>query len=302
MNRKYFFYLFSLLIIISVYSCKSKSDTQQNDKWNTGTITIPTDENLKDITKQLVEVYEHEYENTTIHLDFQPQDKIMNDFINGKISSMIVNRNLTKNEIETSTNNQDTKVIENILAYNAIALIANKDFKDSIIQSSAIKNYLQPNSSVKLVFDNKQSGIPKFIMQINNLDIALFKNALVVNNTNEVIEYVSRNSSAIGFISFNYISDVDEKSTQEILSKVKILSVSKNDTIMNISQQSIYDGTYDLIQPISIVLGKNSQTLSVAFVNWLVKERAAKILLKAGLVPRVFPNRNLNIVDELKTN
>lgn len=300
MNIKYFFYY--LLIIVLISACQSNSEKQNKDDWNTGTITIPTDENLKDIAEQLVEVYEHEYEQATIKLNFQPQDKIINDFINGKITSMIINRNLTQKEIELSSNNQETKVIENILAYNAIALIANKNFKDSTIQMSAIKSYLLPNSSIKLVFDNKQSGIPKFIMQQENLDVALFKNALVVNNTNEVIQYVSSNTSAIGFITFNYISDVDAKSTQEILSKVKVLSVSKNDTIMSISQQSIYDGTYNLAQPISIVLGKNAEVLNVAFVNWLVKERAAKILLRAGLVPKVMPNRNMNIVDELKTN
>jgi phosphate transport system substrate-binding protein len=300
MNIKHFFYF--LLIVVLISACQSNSEKQNKDDWNTGAITIPTDENLKDIAEQLVEVYQHDYEQATIKLNFQPQDKIINDFINGKITSMIINRNLTKNELETGTQHQGTKVIENILAYNAIALIANKNFKDSTIQISDIKGYLQPNSSVKLVFDNKQSGIPKFIMQQENLDVALFKNALVVNNTNEVIEYINRNTAAIGFITFNYISDADAKSTQEILSKVKVLAISNNNTSVNISQQSIYDGTYNLMQPISIVLGKNPETVGTAFVNWTVKERAAKILLKAGLVPRVMPNRNMNIVDELKTN
>lgn len=300
MNTKLFFYF--LLVVVLISACQSNSEKQQKDDWNTGSITIATDENLKDIAKQLVEVYQHEYEQATIKLNFQPQDKIINDFINGNITSMIINRNLTKNELETGTERQGTKVIENILAYNAIALIANKNFKDSIFQMSAIKDYLQPNSTVKLVFDNKQSGIPKFIIQQENLDIALFKNALVVNNTNEVIEYVNRNTAAIGFITFNYVSDADAESTQEILSKVKVLAISNNDTTISISQQSIYDGTYKLMQPISIVLGKNSETVGTAFVNWAVKERAAKILLKAGLVPKVMPNRNMNIMDELKTN
>lgn len=302
MKYKSAFPILVLFLSLSFFSCKQKSNTANNDTWNTGSITIATDENLKDITKQLVEIYEHDYVHAKINLNFQPQDKIINDFINGRITSMIVNRSLTKEELEKSQQHQETKVIENIIAFNAIALIANKTFKDSVIDISTIKNYLQPNTDVKLVFDNKQSGIAKYLLEKGNIDISLFKNALAVNNANEVIEYVVRNNTSIGFIPFNYFSDTHTADSQEILNKIKTLTIKYNDTLSQISQQSIYDGTYVLQQPITIVLGKNPETVGTAFVNWIVKERASKILLKAGLVPRIMPNRNLIIQEELKTN
>lgn len=293
---------FILLISLILFSCKNNKSNTNFDTWNTGNITIATDENLKDIAQQLVQIYEHDYEHAKITLNFQPQDKIISYFINGKISSMIVNRNLTKEEIEIAKESQKSKIVENILAYNAVALIANNDFKDSVINIAAIKNFLQPNSTVKLVFDNKQSGIAKFILERGNLDVALFKNALTVNNPNDVIEFVNRNNTSIGFIPFNYMSDAHSSTAKEIRSKIKTLAIQYNDTIAQISQQSIYDGSYILQQPMTVVLGKNPESVGTAFVNWVVKERAAKILLKAGLIPRLMPNRNMNIQDELKTN
>jgi phosphate transport system substrate-binding protein len=291
-----------VLITLMLFSCSSNKKNESKDTWNTGTVTIATDINLKEIAEQLTEIYEHEYVQAKIILNFQPQDKIISDFLNGKITSMIVNRNLSHNELELASQNQEVRIIENILAYNAVALIANKSFKDSVIDFGGIKNYLQPNSAIKLVFDNKQSGIAKLILEREKLDATLFKNALVVNNVNEVIEFINNNKTGIGFIPFNFISDPHSKETAEILSKVKILGIKEKDTISNISQQSIYDNHYPLQQTMTIVLGKNPEIVATAFVNWAVKERAAKILLKAGLVPRLMPDRNLNIQSELKTN
>lgn len=291
-----------VLISLLLFSCTSNKKNESKDTWNSGTLTLATDINLKEIAEQLTEIYEHDYVHAKIRLNFQPQDKIISDFINGKITSMIVNRNLTEKEIEIASQNQESRIVENILAYNAVALIANKNFKDSVIDIAGLKNYLQPDSEIKLVFDNKQSGIAKLILEKEKLNASLFKNALVVNNVNEVIEFVNQNRSSVGFIPFNFISDVQRKETSEILSKVNILAIQQNDTISNISQQSIYDNKYPLQQTITITLGKNPENLATAFVNWVVKERAAKILLKAGLVPRLMPDRNLNIQSELKTN
>jgi len=302
MKTRSTYHIILLIFSLMIFSCKSNKQNESKDDWNKGTVTIATDENLKDIANQLVQIYEHDYEHAKINLDFQPQDKIINDFINGKITSMMVNRTLTKKEIDISSQHQRTKVIENLLAYNALALIGNKNFKDSAVSLSDLKNYLQSNSSVKLVFDNQQSGIAKLILEKANLDASLFKNALVVNNTNEVIEYVNRNETSIGFIPFNYISDLHTEKANEIRSKVKTLAILQNNTISQISQQGIYDNSYPLQQQITIVLGKNSETVATAFVNWVVKERAAKILLKAGLIPRFMPNRNINVQEELKTN
>lgn len=302
MKSKFAIHIISLVIVFTMFSCKTKNNKPPKDEWNVGTITIATDENLKDIAEQLALIYEHDYSKAEINFNFQPQDKIISDFLNGKITSMIINRNLTKEEIELGTQNQQTKVVENILSYNAIALIANKTFTDSIIDLSNLKKYLQPNATTKLVFDNTKSGIAKFILDNEKLDISLFKNALVVNNTDEVVDFIDRNNASVGFIPFNYISNTHSDKAKTILSKIKILAIKDSNEIYTLSQQSIYDFKYPLAQPITIVLGKNPETVGTAFVNWLVKERASKILLKSGLVPYYMPNRNINVQDELKTN
>ena len=283
-------------------SCQLNPTDSTSNSWNMGKITIATDENLKDITEQLTQIYEHENTQAAVALKFQPEDKIVHDFMNGTVRSMIISRTLTNNERAVSKQNQQVEIEENIFAYSAVALIANRSFKDSVIDITSIKNYLQPGSSTRLVFDNKQSGIPKLIMQKTGIGPELFKNALVVNNSDEVVDYVRRTSNAIGFISFNGISDTYDARAKEILSSVKLLAIRRNDSTFPISQESIYDFAYPLQYPINIVLGNNPELVGKGFTNFLCREKASKILLKAGLVPRFMATRRIIVHDTLKIN
>ncbi len=295
-------YLF--LTSLLLFSCKMKLSEKDgiSNEWNSGTITIATDENLKDIMQQLVQIYEFEQKNAKVILNFQPQDKIINDFINGDIKSMIISRNLTEAETATSQQNQTVKITAQTFAYNAVVLIAHKNFRDSLLDIRSLKDYLNPASSTKLVFDNQRSGIAKLVMQKASIDKALFKQALVVNNALEVVDFVAANTHAIGFIPFNLISDEDDKNTATILSKVKVLNIQQGATVAAISQESIYAFSYPLQQSLTIVLGNNPELTGRGFSNFLCREKASKILLKAGLVPRFMPTRRINILDNIKSN
>lgn len=305
-NMKYNLPSFSKFILVLFvpfffFSCHTNntSKNSSSNEWNTGTITIATDENLENIAPQLAQIYENDNPAAHIIFNYQPQDKIIADFISGKITSMFISRALTKEEIAYSSQQQKTATVQNIIGYNAIAVIANHGFKDSIFYLKNITNYLQANSSIKLVFDNNQSGIPKNIMQQTNLKPADFKNALVVKNAQEVIEYVQRNTASIGFIPFNLISNHFDSSATKILTNIKLLAVNHNDTIQQISQESIYQQKYVLEQCLNIVLGRNPELVGTGFTNFLTRERAAKILFRAGLVPAVMPNRNMIIREEI---
>lgn len=299
-NTKFFLIIFFGLILFSSCQTKTSAKNETTSEWNSGTIIIATDENLQNIAEQLSQIYEHDNPKAHIKFNYQAQDKIIDDFVNGKISSMLISRTLTKNEKDISTQNQKTATVENVFGYNAVALIANPKFNDSVFDIKKLSDYLQPNSAVKLVFDNKQSGIARYIMQLANVDPALFKNALAVNNAQEVMEYVQRNQASVGFISFNQISNRDVSETKSILSSLKILDVKRNDTIYEVSQESIYSFTYPLQQSMNIVLGRNPELVGTGFTNFLTKERAAKILLRAGLVPANMPARRVEVRDELE--
>ena len=131
----FFFIVFFGVIFISSCNTKPTSKKEVISEWNSGTITIATDENLKNIAEQLSQIYEHENPAAHIIFNYQPQDKIIDDFVNGKTTSMLISRNLTKNEKEVSKQNQKTKTLENVFGFNAVAVISNPNFNDSILMT-----------------------------------------------------------------------------------------------------------------------------------------------------------------------
>lgn len=290
---------FLLLSCLGMLSCKMQSADNTNKDWNSGKISIATDQNLKDINGQLIEIYEHEQEQAKIEADYRPQDKIIRDFVNGDIHSMMVSRKLTPQELALSEQNQHLKPAEITFAYSAVALVANRKFSDSVLELRALGKYLQAGSPVQLIFDNRQSGIPEFVMEQAGIPAADMKAALVVDDARQVIEYVKRNEQAIGFISFSLISDPNDPKVKEMLSGLRLIDLRRNDTIYQVSQQSLYNFDYPLQQPVSLVLGNNPELVGRGFSNFLCQEKAAKILLRAGLIPRFMPVRKITVHEDL---
>jgi phosphate transport system substrate-binding protein len=292
-------WIVSLFGVILFNACKNAPATTETvNSWEQGQAVIPADENLQDILAQFSDAFVNEFPKTEIGFDYQSNDSLVSKFVAGHIHSMIITRLLTDNESEFSTMAQKIRINQQVFAYSGIALIANNAFADSVIDLDQLNTILAGNS-VAIVFDNAQSGIAKYVMQKLFLDPALVKNAKSAGNVESVIKYVEGNKDAIGFIPFSYISDPDRKSVQEILNRTRLLDVEWNDTVRSISQESIALDEYPLRVPLNMVLGGQYEPVVDGFKSYLFKERAAKILLKAGLVPVNIPARNYNLQEEI---
>jgi phosphate transport system substrate-binding protein len=126
------------------------------------------------------------------------------------------------------------------IAEDAIALIVHPENNDSIITVQQFKSILLGHDSlwgqltnsklgkINIVFDNAGSANARY-MQDTLLQGATFsKNAFAVKSNPEVIDYVSKNKNAIGVLSVNWISDMDDTVTQNFLKKIKVLAISRN--------------------------------------------------------------------------
>ncbi|MBK9792828.1 MAG: substrate-binding domain-containing protein [Sphingobacteriales bacterium] len=298
------FHLKSILLYLTVVllpiSCTSKkSDKEQNQyDWNTGSVVIVADSNLSYVLEQLIPIYENFYPAAEVSFKYTSEDIAISDFKNKKNTIIAIEKSLTADEITVAAHNQDAKILENTFAYDAIAVIANKSFKDSVFVVENTVSFLTTATVSKLVFDNSKSGIARAIMQLSKTDPSLFKNAYSLNSVSDVLKYVSNNANAIGFIPYNLLSNRNEKEAQAIRANFKFLSVSYRDTITAISQESIAQQQYPLVRPISIYIGNCPDLAGQGFTNFLFKQQISKALLLSGLVPKNIPAREVNVTDE----
>ena len=303
MNINLQFYYFKKLLpliflCVFIFSCKSKSTGTSDEGYNNGKATISADENLKSLADQFKVCYENMYPTASVELLYHPQDSVVQSFINGNTNTIIITRNLSVNEKINFEEKQKSQPEEYIIAYNAIAFITAKGSKISSVSFDQIKNMLQPGSSSKLIFDNPNSGIAKQLALQLNIPGDNFKNALVVKNAQEVIDYISRTNETVGCISYDLFSNENDPKSKEILSKIQVLKIDNNDSLYSLTQRNIITRQYPFVFPVNVVLGK-SPNLARDFLHFLYRQQASKIIEKEGLAPVNFAQRNVIIKDEL---
>jgi phosphate transport system substrate-binding protein len=129
-----------------------------------------------------------------------------------------------------------------------------------------------------------------------------YSNMFSLGNVDTVVGYIAKNPTAIGFISFAAISDIDEPAAQAILQRVKVLPVAKADSlgkkiVIPMSQSTIASNDYPFQRYVTVVKGNTPELLGTGFVNFLYRSKASRIMLKAGLVPEKMPERQIKIVE-----
>lgn len=291
-------YILLILFIPVFISCSTFTDKDTSNDWKKAKTIIPADENLRPVLLQFKQIFEHEYPETQIDFKFEANDSLIRQFVLGNYNNGIISRYLTSAEKNNSSITLQSKIKERVFAFSGIALVANSNFSDSIIDLKKIPDYLI-NNSREIIFDNASSGIARQMQQFIQIKPETFRKAKSVGSYEDIIHYIKIKQNAIGCIPFSKISDIDNKQVQSTLSTIKLLDIRWEDKNYAISQQSIAYGHYPLWQPLNFIMSSNHEPITEAFMNFLMKSKASKILLKAGLVPVNIPVREYIISDTL---
>lgn len=293
-NTTYLF-LIPLILIVVIYSCNKKN--KDTETITTGKVNILVDETLMPIVDDQVAVYESKY-NAKITLIPESESEALNSIATDKAKIIIAARKFT---------NQENKVFEQkkiiprvtVFAKDAIALIKNKKSNDTLIELNEIILFLnQKPSKIKgLVFDNPNSSTVNYLCNLAKVKQVPAKNIFSFKTNNEVLKYISENEGMIGVVGVNWISQPMPE-MESIIDKVNVLYVKSNNSAKYIypSQDNITQGIYPLARDLYIINCQGKEGLGMGFASFMAGEIGQRIILKSGLVPVNFPQRNIRIV------
>lgn len=307
----YFIQLPLLISVLLLASCSGMGKKATNETPTRGNIRIVSDESFKPLIETEVFTFTHLYTGATITPVFKPEYDVINDFMNDSVKVVVTSKKLSDYQIQSL---RDTQIIARTTtyAYDALALISNKENKDTLIKYGTVKDIFlgrvhkwnEINESSKLgeihvIFDNNKSGNIRYFRELFNIKDSLSKNFFAVTNNEEVINYVSRNPNALGIISVNWISDKDDSLTMSFIKKVNILAVSQqyasDGNYYRPHQGFIYDKSYPFVREIYLISRETFSGLGSGFINWACAEQGQRIVLKSGLVPATMPIRLVQI-------
>lgn len=260
--------------------------------YTSGKMALAVDESFKPVMIQEVKIFDSSYPNAKIDTVFLPEAEVIQQLFAGKAQMIITTRDLTAEE-KKKLEAKEIYVRSMAFAKDGIAVIVNNDSEDKKMTTGMVSNIIQGNFTrkYKVILDNKNGSIARYISEelLNGGEMP--NDVFAVNNSDEVIDYVSKNKDAIGFVgmthTFDPNSDVGYGSFKKGITVVSIDNDSLNKFVLPY-QGPIALGEYPYIRRIYFI-SRIESNLASGFANFLTSEQGQLIIHKAKLVPLTVP-------------
>lgn len=305
-----------MVTLAVVSACRSKSGEGPTDTYSSGVIAIAADESFEPIVQEEIDVFESLYPLAGIVPRYTTEVEAINLLLKDSVRLAIATRTLTEEEMN-SFHSRKFYPREIKLATDGLALIVNRANQDSLMTVRDFSRILtgeakewkevNPNSrlgAIQVVFDNKNSSTVRFAMDSICGGKPLAEGNVSALKTNrQVIDYVAKNSGAIGVIGVNWLGNRSDTTNLSFREEVRVMAVSAGDVATSDNsykpyQAYLYYGNYPLTRPIYALLNDPRNALPWGFTSFMTSDKGQRIILKSGLVPATQPVRIVHVNDE----
>lgn len=285
--------------------------TPPPDNPSHGKIDITSDESLEPMVESLYKAYEGVYPNAKFNVTFKPEQEAITTLLRDSARLVFSTRELNEQEKSIFTK-EKIKYKSEFIAIDGIALIVGKQNPDSLITMSELKGIFQgqitrweqlkrgsQTGPIVLVFDNNNSSNLNFALkQFKVSDLSRIK-IFTVNSNKQVIEYVRKNPTALGFIGVNWISDGDSPLAAELSQNLRVMGVSEKPNPASIEdffqpfQKNLGLKTYPLRRNVYVISREAHSGLGSGLINYIVRDVGGLLIEKSGLWPAKPYNREV---------
>lgn len=273
--------------------CISENKRTDLDSANHGTIHISVDESFKPVIQSQIQVYEALHPGAKIIAEYKPEAACMNDFTTDSTRMVIVTRKLTDQEEKFYKDKYYFYPTMSKIAYDALAVIVNKDADDSSFYMASLRSILDGSAggTKKVVFDGASgSSAVRFVkdslLKGRPLDTT---RVFAVNGSKAVIKMVEERTDVIGFVGVSWVGNPEDTTQLSFLNKIRIASLSCSNCTTNEFvrpyQGNILRKIYPMVRSVFYILKENYVGLGTAFANFLDSERGQLIFKRDYLGP-----------------
>ncbi len=279
-----------LLMLLFLIACSQPEEGSKKSETTTkGNLNIAIDESVRPALEQIVKVYDSSFPNVNIQAQYLSESEIFDHLFSDSVQLIVATRDISSEEKEVAKQN-GFSIRSLSIAKDAIAVIVSKDAQDSIFTVGQLQSILTGDfvREYDIIFDHAQSGTVKYILDSLIPGQTLSSKAYAQENNQGVIDYVSKNKNAIGFLGVNHLYDKEDISgAGRFIDDVRVVSL-KNDTLeafFKPYQAFVAQDHYPLIRRIYFINRDIRQGPSTGFANFLAGERGQIIFNKERFVP-----------------
>ena len=284
-----FVLFFSLICAFS--ACKQGDPNKTQDTTSEGTIHVSIEQSYKPFMQEQLKVFAASFPKANIIAHYKSEIDCFKDLTEDSTRMIIVTRGLDKREQEAYFKQLKFNPTFGILAYNAIAILVNKQSKDTLFSLNDIQNRLLGVDNQEVVMDGSNlTGIVRFLKDSLVKNAPFGKNVKSANGSNEVITYIKNHPNAIGFVGMNWIGDTYNEQQVAARNYVKTALLectlcAEKGLFAHPTQSTIGKGQYSLSLPVYFILKENAPGLGSGFLNFMSLERGQLIFRRSFLLP-----------------
>ena len=296
-----------LFVTVFLFACNDGDrTTDTRDTTRSGTIHISADESFKPVIDSQIQVFESQNPDAHIIVLYKPEADCLRDLSNDSTRIVIVTRGLSREEQDIIRDTLNFNASFGPMAYDAIAVIVNNRSKDTLMTMQDIRSLVKGTSGYpyKVVLDGTSAtSTVRYVMDSLLQGAEMGKNISAAKNSEGVIDYISKNTDAVGFVGVSWIGNPEDTTQLSFLEKVKIVKIECrgcNGTYVEPVPYNIAAARYPMVRPLYYILKENYNGLGSGFVNFLIYEKGQKIFSRAYLLPArmSFEVRDMNISEE----
>ncbi len=304
-----------LTALFLVNACQSGNSNKEIDSPTAGKINIAVDETYQPILDSELMVFAQHYPNAHISVKYMPYAQLIEAFMEDSIRMIITSQSLSPAQSKRIEGKIRYIPKEAQLGYDAVACIAHPSSgKMSLTKSELAKiirgeisewsqlSFKSPHQGkIGLVFDNANSSTARYMIDSLIDGGTMSANCFALNNNVEVIDYISKNSNAIGIIGVNWISNNQDDQVQYFRKEIATVGIIDNDSIGSVHPYQAYiaSAEYPLRRTMKGIIKEAGPGLGHGFANFIGGEQGQRIILKSGLVPATMPTRQIRIKEKL---
>ncbi|HET6253195.1 MAG TPA: substrate-binding domain-containing protein [Puia sp.] len=282
--------------------CGSGNKTPQETP-TSGTINISVDESYQPVIDSEIKVFESSFPNVHIIPHYKAEAQCLRDLATDSTRMILVTRGLTDEEEKFYRDSFHIEPTYGPLALDAVAVIVNNRSPDSVFEIKDLQDLLNGTDTkhVAVMDGVTATSTVRYAMDSILRGQHLGKNVMAAKSSEGVLDYVSKNENAIGFIGVNWIGDQDDPGQLTWLKSVNVAAVRCTScggpTWVKPYQANIALHRYPFVRSLYYILKEGWSGVGNNFVNFLQYERGQRIFRRAYLWPTnmSFDNQQIQI-------
>lgn len=276
MKRRIHHYFLILLVLIIPMYFASCSEIVDKDNQTSGSIKISIDDTYKPVMEEQLKVFTSRFPNAHIIAEYKPESECIKDFFEDTTRVIFVTRELSAEEVKYALD-KGLVTKSMALARDAVVFITSKNNKNPQFTIKELKDILTGiNKKYQIVFDHKNSSTVRYVTDSLIAGSKLSENIFATNNSEEVINYVSKNDNAIGVIGVSWIADRKDSVVEQFLNSINVAGIQPdNDSIKSfVMPYQAYIGLkeYPCTRNLYFITKETWQGLGTGLVNYLCRD------------------------------